>query len=255
MTGDRLLSPQGHKPVKTAEACVAPKTKLPLSVLLRVSLHLSEHNTAWGPSWEVSLWPSDTGTKAEWEGEGTLPEPEGWGTWGLLMPLLQNAAGSPSFGKRCPVLSFFLRLVIWIGTCTPSIRSLGLKPPPPSLSFFSLVSGSPRPSSSSPGRGLPNPGRKGLHSSFFSCDDLSSLPPLSSALLPAPLRPEALWEETRCRARAARGEARSAGPGGLSQWGARMAARAAGGGRGRGAISGGAARRPRSAVERSGAER
>lgn len=64
------------------------------------------------------------------------------------------------------------------------------------------------------------------------------------------LRPEALWEETRCGARAARGEARSAGPSGRSQWGAWTAARAAGG-RGRGAISAGAARRPPLAVERS----
>lgn len=82
---------------------------------------------------------------------------------------------------------------------------------------------------------------RGLLFPFSSFRRLSSLPPPpppSPGPLPHPLlRPEALWEETRCGARAARGEARSAGPGGRSQWGARTAARAAGG-RGRGSISG-----------------
>lgn len=210
---------------------------------------LSKINSSWGPRWELgSCGLEALEQRLSRMGKGPSQKVRGGEPWGSLrLHLSVRLAGLAvlSFPRFWEGMERELSIPL---SSLYSPSDWGLYAPPSlslSLNFASLCLFRP---------GLSSPGcRGGLVFFFFSLRPSLPPPPLSRSPSPPPsLRPEALWEETRCGARAARGEARSAGPGGRSQWGARTAARAAGG-RGRGAISGGAARRASSAAERSGA--
>lgn len=254
------------------------KDKPPFSQLCLRSASIGfEDKQQLGPRLGVHVQgPGDSGTKAELDGLGTFPECEGNGALGLFktLPLRRAGRSSPShrFGGegRGPVFSSdpvdfdpfpFLSLRLGISCLFPiklpgseisvtlSLFFLGLRslaPPSP----FSL----PEPRLFIPFQAWPLQPWVKRSALFFLSGPHRPPPPFPDPPSPPPPRPEALWEETRCGARAARGEARSAGPGERSQWGARTAARAAGG-RGRGAISVGAERWSLSAAELIGAAR